>query len=115
MVLSAFGAVLVGLSFLVFNPLEHVAGIAIFSMILISVGEIFNFPFSNDFALEKTNAKNRGKYMGLYTMTFAASTIIAPTLGLAIAQEYGYPQLWNWAFGVSILAALGFYSLREDR
>ena len=115
MILAAFGAILIGLSFLVFNPLSHVTGIAVIAMLLITVGEIFNFPFSNDYALIKTNTKNRGKYMGLYTMTFSASTIIAPTLGLSIAEKFGYTQLWYLVGVISVVAAIGFYTLREPK
>lgn len=115
MVLAAFGALLIGISYFIFNPFGNVAGIAIISMLFITIGEIFNFPFANDYALQKTNAKNRGKYMGLYTMTFSASTIISPTLGLSIAQNYGYSQLWNLVAVCSLISAIGFYMLRKSK
>ncbi len=110
--LAAIGAILVGLSFFVFNPSFQIAGIAIISMVIISLGEIFNFPFANDYALQKTNTQNRGKYMGLYTMTFAAATIIAPTLGLFLAQTYGFTILWNCTAILCCIAGLGFFMLR---
>jgi len=113
MTLAAFGAFLVGLSFFVFNPLANIAGVAIVAMVLITFGEIFNFPFANDFAIAKTNAKNRGKYMGLYTMTFSGATIIAPTMGLYIAQQFGFAQLWYLIAFISLISAAGFFMLRK--
>ncbi len=114
MVLAGFGALLIGLSFFVFNPLSHLPGIAIISMVIISIGEIFNFPFANDYALQKTNAKNRGQYMGLYTMAFSGATIISPTLGFYIAQNYGFNQLWYLVGILTLVSAFGFFMLRTS-
>ena len=111
--LAALGALLIGMAFFVFIPFKEVAGIAIISMLFITVGEIFNFPFANDYALQKTNAKNRGKFMGLYTMTFSGATIISPTVGLSIAENYGYEYLWYLAGIISVFSAAGFFMLRK--
>ena len=82
------------------------AGILIVSMIFISIGEIFAFPFSNVFALSRAPIGHEGRYMALYTMSFSTAHIVSSKMGMEIIGHFGYQ--WDWivmgSFGV--IAAL---------
>ena len=70
------------------------AGILIISMIFISIGEIFAFPFSNTFALSRAPKGHEGRYMALYTMSFSLAHIISSKSGLEIIARSGYQTNW---------------------
>ena len=112
MVLVALGALFVGLCYLSFNLFSFWAGIAVIGMISLTIGEMLNFPFSNTFAMSRANEQNMGKYMGLYTMTFSVGFIIAPPLGMYIADVYGFTALWYVMGGLNFVAFLGYLTLR---
>jgi predicted MFS family arabinose efflux permease len=70
------------------------AGILIISMIFISIGEIFAFPFSNAFALSRAPIGHEGRYMAMYTMSFSTAHIVSSKLGMEIIGHYGYQLDW---------------------
>jgi predicted MFS family arabinose efflux permease len=59
-------------------------------MILITVGEMIGFPYTNAFAMKRAKSGNEGRYMALYTMSFSLAHIVSPKLGLDIIAKYGY-------------------------
>ncbi len=65
-------------------------GILVISMILITVGEMIGFPYTNAFAMKRAKSGNEGRYMALYTMSFSLAHIVSPKLGLDIIAKYGY-------------------------
>ena len=107
------GTLLIGLSFWVFNFFPHVMPLAVGAMVLITFGEILNMPFTNSFAVSRARPENRGQYMALYSMAFSAAHVLAPIIGLTIAEEFGYSTLWHVLMGCSVAAAIGFTLLRQ--
>ena len=81
------------------------AVILVISMIFVSIGEIFSFPFSNAFALSRAPAGHEGRYMAIYTMSFSTAHIVSSKLGMEIIGHFGYQ--WNWFVmgGFGVLAA----------
>ena len=82
------------------------AGILIISMIFISIGEIFAFPFSNTFALSRAPKGHEGRYMALYTMSFSLAHIISSKSGLEIIARSGYQTNWIVMGTFGIAAAI---------
>ena len=82
------------------------AGILVISMIFISIGEIFAFPFSNTFALSRAPKGHEGRYMALYTMSFSLAHIISSKSGLEIIARSGYQMNWfvMGSFGIAAAA-----------
>lgn len=111
--LIIFGTLLIGLSYLIFTMIDWWVGITVVSMLLITFGEIINFPFMNTVALNRAPADRRGEYMGLYGMSFSLALIIAPTFGGWIVRDYGWNTLWYILTGLSIIAILGFMSMQK--
>jgi predicted MFS family arabinose efflux permease len=109
----AFGAFLIMLSYLLFNIFPFWTGVVILSMLAITFGEIINFPFTNAWAINRSTSSNRGQYMGIYTMTFSIAHVIAPTLGMQIAQHFGYQALWYVISVFGMGAYLGFLYLQK--
>ncbi len=110
--LVVVGTVLITLGFLIFNLTDFwqlAIGICI---VAVSLGEIIAFPFSNSYALSRSKPGQRGAYMGMYTMAWSVGAIISPTLGMYIAETYGFPILWYLMTAIGTIAAIGFYLIK---
>jgi predicted MFS family arabinose efflux permease len=102
------GMILLGISFAMLN-LSHSLSLLVFSMLILSISEIFAMPFMATYIVDRSNPDNRGSYMGLYSMSFSIALILAPYLGSKIISNYGFETLW-WGTGIiAILIAIGFY------
>ena len=101
----ALGAVLMGLSFytLLFKGW---GGILVVSMFIISYAEMFNFPFSNGFAMNRAPRGREGQYMAFYTMMFSLAHIVSGKTGLAIIDKWGYETNWIIMGSAGILSAV---------
>ena len=115
MSLMIWGIVLFGLSYLCFNILGFTPWVAILSMVLISIGEIINFPFSNTLALQRSTPNNRGQYMALFSMMFSVAFIIAPILGMYLIDNFGYIVLWNVMGLLCAISTFGLLILNKKR
>ncbi|KFF13625.1 MDR family MFS transporter [Flavobacterium hydatis] len=88
-----YGTLLMALSF--YLLLINVwAGVLVFAMIIVSLGEILAFPFSNAFALSRAPRGQEGRYMALYTMSFSLAHIISSKLGFEFISRLGYQYNW---------------------
>lgn len=76
------------------------------SIILLTFGEIFSFPFANAVALNRAPKGQEGQYMGLYTMSFSLAHIASSKTGLEIIGHYGYSVNWFVMGSLGILAVL---------
>ena len=97
------GFFLVTISFLVLNLIGWV-GVLVIGMILMTVGEMIVFPFSNAWALERAKRGKQGAYMALYSISFSISHIFAHNSGMLSISEFGYEISW---YGATIIGLLG--------
>ena len=82
-------------------------GILVISIVLLTFGEIFSFPFANAVALNRAPKGMEGQYMGFYTMSFSLAHIVSSKTGLEIIAHYNYPINW---FTMGSLAMVAFVS-----
>jgi MFS family permease len=71
------------------------------------------FPFMNNFWVKRSSEQTRGQYAAVYTMSFSAAIVLAPTLASQLASRAGFPVLWMVDFFICTFAALGFYLLKK--
>lgn len=102
-----FGLVLLLLSFLVFQ-LSAWIGILWLGMLLMSIGEIFVFPFSNSFAMRRAKGGKMGQYMALYSISFSLAHIFGHNIGLQLINFNGYTFTW-WIFCGLCILAIGLF------
>ena len=100
-----WGTLMMGFSFYTLL-IDFWAGMLIVSMILISIGEIFAFPFSNAFAMSRAPLGHEGRYMALYTMSFSLAHIVSSKAGLGIIADYGYQVNWFVMGSFGVIAAM---------
>ncbi|WP_231374055.1 MDR family MFS transporter [Aureivirga marina] len=100
-------------SFLIFN-FGHALMILVISMILITFGEMFSFPFTNKIAMDRATKGKEGKYMAMYTMAFSAAHIISGKLGSFMVENYGFEANWYLMSLLLLISVfLGFILKRE--
>jgi MFS family permease len=57
----------------------------------------------------------RGRYQGLYSMSWGLASFIGPALGGVVLARLGGASLWLACFGVMALVAIGHLLLGPDR
>jgi len=107
-----FGTILTGISFLVIN-LTGWAGILIVAMVLVTLGEMIAFPFSNSFALKRSDGKKRGSYMALYSIAFSVSHIFGHNSGMQLIDNFGFKFTWFTMMMLSIIACILLFILKK--
>ena len=108
----AAGAFLIGLSFLILHA-AYLFMVVIFSMLVVTLGEMLLFPFLNNFWVNRSTLQTRGQYAAVYNMSFSIGNVVAPTMASQIATRFGFPLLWTIDFFICTFAATGFFLLRK--
>jgi predicted MFS family arabinose efflux permease len=103
--LMLVGVVLTALSFVVLNVTTWV-GILIVGMLLMTIGEMIAFPFSNAFAMERAKKGNQGEYMALYSIAFSFAHIFGHNSGMQLIDKLGYDSTWNIIVVLAVLSAV---------
>lgn len=109
----AISVLLFALSFLVLNVSGWV-GMLTIGMMLMSVAEMLNFPFSNSFAMGRAaKYNNQGDYMALFTMTFSIAHIFGHNSGMQLVAHFGYQATWYLMVVLLLLAIVFLVWLRN--
>ncbi len=91
--MTIIGAFLLLLSFLAMT-LPFWIGIPLLAIVLMTFGEILNFPFSNTYALQRAQRGNKGAYMALYSMSFSVAHILGPNIGMQLTEKFEFRTTW---------------------
>lgn len=105
-----FGTLLCGLAFLILIP-SHQLGVLYLSMFIMSISEILIMPFSSTVAVNRSDASNRGSYMGLNSMSYSLAFVTSPFIGMQIVELYGFDTLWTVNVLLIVIASCSFYFL----
>ncbi|MGI9545902.1 MAG: MFS transporter [Flavobacteriaceae bacterium] len=101
------GFFMVTASFLILN-LTSWTGILVAGMILMTIGEMIIFPFSNAWALERAKRGKQGEYLALYSIAFSIAHIFAHNSGMLSISNFGYEISW---YGATIIGLIGILLL----
>ncbi|HEX4960459.1 MAG TPA: MFS transporter [Thermoanaerobaculia bacterium] len=105
------GAFLIGLGFAIL-PLGSTMLLAAVSVVVWTTGEMLGTPAAGGWVASRAGT-HRGKYMGLYSMTWGLGWIVAPPVGAFLYQVAGPESLWLAAGMLGGLAWAGFELLRR--
>jgi predicted MFS family arabinose efflux permease len=86
---------------------------AIVYTVVITLSEIFAMPFMMNYSLTRPRKERQGQYSALYSIAYGLATISAPSLGLGIADSFGFDALFVFLIVLSILVGVGFYILNK--
>ncbi len=97
--------VLFALSFFALN-ISNWVGILIISMVLITIGEMLAFPFTNTFAMNRAPSGKEGKYLAMYTMAFSMAHIFSAKTGMEIIERFSFETNWYFMGSLGIVAVI---------
>ena len=109
-ILVTYGVFLTGVSFIMLNFFHSVLWLLL-SMLILCFAEIMSMPFMITYVNSKAPKVRIGSYMAMYSFAFSLGLILAPYFGMRIIQYYGFNNLWNWCFIISLLTASILYLL----
>lgn len=101
--LVTIGLFLTAMSFVVLNTTAWI-GILLGGMLLMTIGEMIAFPFSNSFAVERAKKGNQGEYMAFYSISFSLAHIFSHNSGMQMIAKFGFETTWNI---ITIIALIG--------
>jgi MFS family permease len=99
------GSVALGASFIAFLG----------SMVLLTIGELIMVPTSTSLTASLAPPTMRGRYMGVYALTWGASVGIGPVIGGILSDRIGPSAIWYAGGVIGLAAALGFVLLSRSR
>jgi predicted MFS family arabinose efflux permease len=104
LILVIGGVFLVGLGYVILI-LTAWQGILMISMVLLTVGEMLAFPFSNAYAMERSKRGNAGEYMAFYSIAFSLGHVFGHNTGMQLVNKIGFEKTW-FVLGILILLAM---------
>jgi predicted MFS family arabinose efflux permease len=108
----SWSLVLFVLSFILLNASTWV-GILVISMLLITLGEMLAFPFTNNFAMTRAPLGKEGRYLALYSMAFSLAHIFSAKTGMEVIDRFGFEVNWYLMGGLGLLAVVLMFWLRQ--
>ncbi len=83
-----------------------------FSMVIMTIGEMILMPTSSTFAANMAPADMRGRYMSLYTLTWAVSTGVGSIFGGFLSDSLGPRSIWYGGGVIGLVSVIGFIALK---
>ncbi|NNN34085.1 MFS transporter [Streptomyces sp. S3(2020)] len=73
-----------------------------------TLAEIVNAPTQTSLVVRLSPVHGRGRYQGMYTLSWAVASLVAPLMSGLIIDHYGAEWLWGLCAVVGTLAAVGY-------
>jgi MFS family permease len=83
------------------------------SMVILTIGELLLAPTGTAFAANLAPPQMRGRYMGLYGLSWGVSLGIAPVIGGWLNDNVAPVAIWYAGLAMGLTAALGFLLLER--
>jgi MFS family permease len=83
----------------------------LFSMIIVTIGELIFAPSSVAFVADLAPETMRGRYMGVFGMSFGLTFGVAPAVGGLINDHIGPVFIWRIMAVVALLSAVAFLTI----
>jgi predicted MFS family arabinose efflux permease len=104
---------LIAISYFVFNIADNGLWILIVNMLIITLGEMFGFPFTNTIAMTISPKGKEGVYMAYYTISFSLAHLFSAKFGLMWIDNFGYTSTWYVIGGIGLFAWLLSFKLKR--
>ncbi|MCX0245145.1 MDR family MFS transporter [Streptomyces drozdowiczii] len=76
-----------------------------------TVAEIINAPVQNGLVVQLSPAHGRGRYQGMYTLSWSAAALIAPLMSGVVIDHFGAGWLWATTALLGTVASAGYWLL----
>ncbi|MCC3774609.1 MFS transporter [Streptomyces sp. UNOB3_S3] len=79
-----------------------------------TLAEIINSPTQMGLVVRLSPAQGRGRYQGVYTLSWSLASLVAPLAGGFVIDEFGSEVLWAGCAVVGTVAAAGYWGLMRN-
>ncbi|GGZ09872.1 MFS transporter [Streptomyces nitrosporeus] len=76
-----------------------------------TLAEVVNAPTQTGIVVQLSPARGRGRYQGMYSMSWSAAALVAPLMSGTVIDHYGADWLWGTCAVLGTAAALGYWLL----
>ncbi|MEU3345515.1 MFS transporter [Streptomyces sp. NPDC006700] len=76
-----------------------------------TLGEMINAPTQTGLVVRLSPAHGRGRYQGVYTLSWSLAALVAPLMSGAVIDRLGAEWLWGMCAAVGTAGALGYWAL----
>lgn len=76
-----------------------------------TLAEIVNAPTQTGLVVRLSPTHGRGRYQGMYTMSWAVAALVAPLMSGFVIDRFGAELLWGICAVIGTIAAVGYWSL----
>jgi len=84
------------------------------SMVILTVGEMIMVPTSTTLTANLAPVEMRGRYVGLYTLTWTVGLGVGPVVGGFLNDRLAPVAIWYGGLALALTAALGFLALGRN-
>jgi MFS family permease len=100
----AVAAVIFGIGFGL-NAFAHTAMFYAIAVLVWTVGEMLNSPSNSATNAELSPADMRGRYQGVFSLSWSVASFLAPIAGAALLEYAGATALWLSCLGLALVVA----------
>jgi MFS family permease len=93
-------------------PLGRGFSFAAFTVVVWTFGEMLSMPLVAALIAGRARDDTRGRYMGIFSLSFSLAFIIAPAAGTAVYGRFGGDAVWISCAALCLLMAAAFSALR---
>ncbi|CAM5497730.1 MFS transporter OS=Streptomyces cyaneofuscatus OX=66883 GN=G3I52_21925 PE=4 SV=1 [Streptomyces cyaneofuscatus] len=79
-----------------------------------TLAEIVNAPTQTGLVVQLSPAQGRGRYQGMYTMSWSVAALVAPLMSGFVIDHYGAAWLWGACAVIGTVAGLGYWLLMRN-
>ncbi|TGP73355.1 MFS transporter, partial [bacterium M00.F.Ca.ET.221.01.1.1] len=72
-----------------------------------TLAEIVNAPTQTGLVVQLSPARGRGRYQGMYTMSWSVAALVAPLMSGFVIDHYGAAWLWGACAVIGTVAGFG--------
>jgi MFS family permease len=76
-------------------------------MTVITIGEMLTYPVIEGFVVGLASTYTIGRAVGMLNAVFAGTFVLAPLIGTAIYDIWGYRTLWYCSAAITVLSSIG--------
>ncbi|MFF1308376.1 MDR family MFS transporter [Streptomyces sp. NPDC058307] len=73
-----------------------------------TLGEMINAPTQTGLVVRLSPAHGRGRYQGMYTLSWSVAALVAPLMSGVVIDRFGARWLWGLCAAVGTVAAVGY-------
>lgn len=89
-------------------------GVYALTIVVWTLAEIINSPTQMGLVVRLSPVQGRGRYQGMFTLSWPAAALVAPLVGGWLIDQYGADTLWATCAAVGTVAAAGYWLLMRD-